>query len=212
MSDARDAILGRIRRALGDAPRRRDEDYEAIPRMYVQAGALSDAECVAMFAERLEDYNATVYRCGPGELRSVIANALSSRGKRRIVIPPGLPADWLPSGVDALLDQGLTNDDLDRSDGVLTGCTVGIALTGSIVLTHGAGEGRRALTLVPDYHLCVVRADQIVQTVSEGLRVARSLQPRLLTTISGPSATADIEMTRIKGVHGPRTLDVIIVN
>ena len=212
MIQARADILARIKRAVANRPRGRDEDYQAIPRMYVQTGSLSAGERVAMFAERLEDYNATVYRCAPPELRATVARALASRAKRRIVIPPGLPADWIPGDIATLLDQGLTNDELDRSDGVLTGCTVGIAATGTIVLTHAAGEGRRALTLVPDYHLCVVRTDQIVETVSEGLRAARDLHPRVLTTISGPSATADIEMTRIKGVHGPRTLDVIILD
>lgn len=211
MTDSRAEILNRIQRALGARTRGRDDDYQSIRREYVQAGSLGLAERVTMLVERLEDYDATVYRCTPPELSQAVARALANRGKRQLAIPVGLPQEWVPPGIDIVLDQGLTNDDLDKSDGVLTGCTVAIALTGTIVLTHGAAEGRRALTLVPDYHLCVVRADQIVETVSEGLRAARGVRPRVLTTISGPSATADIEMTRIKGVHGPRTLDVIIV-
>ena len=109
-------------------------------------------------------------------------------------------------------DAGLSFDDLDCSEGVLTGCSFAIANTGTIVLRHAAGEGRRALTLIPDYHLCVVLAGQVVHTVPEALRGVAEGRPALLTTISGPSATADIEMTRIRGVHGPRTLDVVLVS
>ena len=114
--------------------------------------------------------------------------------------------------MQAIPDQDLSYDALDRSEGVLTGCSVAIASTGTIVLRHGAGEGRRALTLVPDYHVCVVFRDQVLQTVPEAMRQLAALRPALVTTISGPSATADIEMTRIRGVHGPRTLDVVLVD
>jgi L-lactate dehydrogenase complex protein LldG len=127
------------------------------------------------------------------------------------VIPLDLPREWLPETVEAVVDAGLTNADLDRSEGVLTACSVAIASTGTIVLRHGPAEGRRALTLLPDYHLCVVFREQIVQTVPEAIRRIGELKPALVTTISGPSATADIEMTRVRGVHGPRTLDVVIV-
>jgi L-lactate dehydrogenase complex protein LldG len=128
-----------------------------------------------------------------------------------MVVPPGFPREWLPHGWEFVVDDGLSHQDLDRIDGVLTTCTVAIALTGTIVLQHSPGEGRRVLTLVPDYHLCVVEAEQIVETVPEGIRRLCALNPSVATTISGPSATADIEMTRIRGVHGPRTLDVILV-
>ena len=211
MTDSRAEILLRIQRAVGHRAHGRDDDYRTIRREYEQAGSLDPGDRATLFAARLEDYNATVYRCPPAELRPTIAQALAVRGKRRLAAPVGLPQDWVPPEVEILLDRGLSNDELDKADGVLTGCTTAIALTGTILLTHGATEGRRALTLVPDYHLCVVRKDQIVETVSEGLRTARRSSPRVLTTISGPSATADIEMTRIKGVHGPRTLDVVIV-
>ena len=118
---------------------------------------------------------------------------------------------WLPAGIEFVPDEDLSFDFLDRSEGVLTGCSFAIASTGTIVLGHAAGEGRRALTLIPDYHLCVVHAGQVVQTVPQAIRGAAERRPSLLTTISGPSATADIEMTRIRGVHGPRTLDVVLV-
>jgi L-lactate dehydrogenase complex protein LldG len=127
------------------------------------------------------------------------------------MIPAELSRDLLPAGVAFVSDTGMSAIELDAAEGVLTGCTVAIAQTGTIILRHASAEGRRALTLVPDYHLCVVEADQIVETAPEAFRRLAALNPRVLTTISGPSATADIEMTRIKGVHGPRTLDVILV-
>ena len=212
MSDARSDTLARIRRALGDRQSTREDDYRAVPREYIRAGTLSIAERVRMLTERLEDYDATVHRCPSSELRETIGRVLGGRARRRIAIPAGLPKAWIPDGIETLVDDGLDHAALDGTDGVLTPCTVAIALTGTIILTHSAAEGRRALSLVPDYHLCVIRTDQIVETVSEGLREAWRLRPTVVTTIAGPSATADIEMTRIKGVHGPRTLDVIILD
>jgi L-lactate dehydrogenase complex protein LldG len=126
-------------------------------------------------------------------------------------VPLGIPNDWLPHGFLFQRDTGLNYQEIDKSEGVLTGCAVAIALTGTIVLRHSESEGRRALTLVPDYHLCVVHEQQIVETVPEGIAQMSAYAPAPITTISGPSATSDIEMTRIKGVHGPRTLEVILV-
>ena len=212
MTDGRAEILGRVRRALGSPSRPVEDEYAEVPRRYVRDGASQAAERVALFIERIADYNATVHRCGEADVRKTIEGALAARGKRRLAIPAALPSEWRPGAAfDVVADAALDNAALDACDGVLTGCTAGIALTGTIVLTHTAAEGRRALTLVPDYHLCVVRADQIVETVSEGLRAAWRANPTVVTTISGPSATADIEMTRIKGVHGPRTLDVVLI-
>jgi L-lactate dehydrogenase complex protein LldG len=133
---------------------------------------------------------------------------------RRLVVPPDLPSEWEPGGVELLRDDGLSNEQLDGSDGVLSGCALGIAQTGTIVLDGGAVQGRRAITLVPDYHLCVVRGDQIVELVPEAIErlsdeVRASRRP--ITFISGPSATSDIELNRVEGVHGPRTLEVLIV-
>jgi L-lactate dehydrogenase complex protein LldG len=212
MTDARSEMLERIRRALGEPVRGRVDDYRAIPRAYQQTGTLARDERVQTFVSRLEHYDAVVYRCREDSVSRTIAEALSARAKHQVVVPPGLPREWLPEGPEFVADKNLSCGELDRVDGVLTGCTVGIALTGTIVLRHAAAEGRRALTLIPDYHLCVIRADQVVETVAEGLRHVGGFNPALLTTISGPSATADIEMTRIKGVHGPRTLDVILVD
>jgi L-lactate dehydrogenase complex protein LldG len=144
-------------------------------------------------------------------MATTIGRVLASRARRRLVVPKGLPSAWLPAGFEWVRDEGLSYGELDDSDGAVTACTSAIAQTGSIVLCHDATEGRRVLTLIPDYHLCVVFADQVVETVSESLRHPRVVASALVTTISGPSATADIEMTRIKGVHGPRTLDVVLV-
>ena len=208
---AKPEILGRIRAALGPRRGARAEEYAAIPRHYRQASTLGGEARLDLFLSRIRHYDGGVFRCGAEAIAGTIARALSDRGKHRIVVPPGLSREWLPDGFEFVRDENLSDEDLDRSDGALTASTVGIAWTGTIVLHHSSSEGRRALTLVPDYHLCVVEADQIVETVPEAMRRLRPLNPSLVTTISGPSATADIEMTRIKGVHGPRTLDVIVV-
>jgi L-lactate dehydrogenase complex protein LldG len=212
MTTSKSEILGRIRAALGDEGRAatRVDEYRAIPRRYRQASALDAEAQLDLFLSRIQQYDGGVFRCDRTLVRDTIARALTARATRSLVVPPGFPREWLPDGFEFVVDNGLSYQDLDRSDGVLTTCTVAIALTGTIVLQHSPSEGRRALTLVPDYHLCVVEADQIVETVPEAMRRLRALNPSLVTTISGPSATADIEMTRIKGVHGPRTLDVIL--
>ena len=211
-SGARSLILGRIRDILGDRPKAAAADaYSRIPRGYAQAGSRTDEARVDLFADRLEHYQVGVFRADRASLGRAIGEALTRRGKARMLVPAGIAGDWLPPGLEFAEDRGLTHAELDRAEGVLTGCSVAIALTGTIVLRHGQGEGRRALTLVPDYHLCVVMREQIVETVPEAIRLLAQWNPLLVTTISGPSATADIEMTRIRGVHGPRTLDVIVV-
>ena len=210
MSDARHAILWDIRHAVGDRPERPADEYAAIRRDYRHTLGIDRDAVVDLLASRLEHYDSKVYRCGAADLRETIASALEARNERRIVIPSGVPRDWLPPGIEFIADAGLGYADLDAADGVLTGCTAAIAFTGSIVLCHTALEGRRALSLVPDYHLCIVRTDQIFDTVPAAFRHVHTLRPKAVTTISGPSATADIEMTRIKGVHGPRVLDVIL--
>jgi L-lactate dehydrogenase complex protein LldG len=208
---ARDEILGRIRRASSRNGMDRAQDYAAIPRAYRHGSESDEAARLDLFADRLHDYNAVVYRSVETRIAETVAEALTARGKHGMVIPPDLPAAWLPAGFEFTRDDGMSYDVLDRAEGVLTGCAVAIAFTGTIVLCHGQGEPRRALTLVPDYHLCVVSAAQLVETVPEGIRRMNGFRTRPLTTISGPSATSDIEMTRIKGVHGPRTLDVVLV-
>jgi L-lactate dehydrogenase complex protein LldG len=208
---AKDEVLDRIRRAISDVSTSRTSDYTAIARGYQQSGNLDEESRMNLFAERLHDYDVVVYRCSNVHLPEIIAQALAARSKRRLLIPQNLPQEWLPATFEFVRDRGLSYELIDQSEGVLTGCAVAIALTGTIVLRHSTGEGRRALTLIPDYHLCVVHADQVVETVPEGIRRVAGFSRVPITTISGPSATSDIEMTRIKGVHGPRTLDVILV-
>jgi L-lactate dehydrogenase complex protein LldG len=208
---ARSLILGRIRDILGGRTEPSEVAYRRIPRDYRDSGILTFDAGVDLLIDRLQHYQVGVHRCGLPNLAGTIAEALLARGKRRLIVPPDLDLHWLPPAVEFRRDEGLSYSDLDGCDGVVTACSLAIANTGTIVLRHAAGEGRRALTLIPDYHLCVVLAEQIVQTVPEAMRRLAGLQPALVTTISGPSATADIEMTRIRGVHGPRTLDVVVV-
>lgn len=211
-TSAKSQILGRIRDAIG-APRESvSEGHARIERGYTQTPAPDRQACLELFVERLQHYQVGVRRTAPGAIAATIAATLAERGKSRLIVPPGIEPSWLPPQIAFVLDQALGYHELDAAEGVLTACSLAIAATGTLVLCHGSGEGRRAVTLIPDYHLCVVTADQVVETVPEAMRRLAAAQPRLVTTISGPSATADIEMTRIRGVHGPRTLDVVFVD
>jgi L-lactate dehydrogenase complex protein LldG len=165
-----------------------------------------------LLEDRLRDYDASVVRCERDDVARSVAGMLSERGKRRLVVPAGLAAEWLPVGFEFVVDDQLPAMELDRVDGVVTGSTVAIAETGTVVLQNVAGQGRRAATLVPDYHLCLVRVEDVVETVPEAMDRLRGTSGLATTFVSGPSATADIEMTRIKGVHGPRFLDVILIH
>jgi L-lactate dehydrogenase complex protein LldG len=209
MSAARSEILGKIRAALAGSPPA--PELASFARTYQQSGTLDCNALIELFEHRLRDYNAGVYRCSQQELRQTIRDVMATRGKRVLVVPRGFPSSALPDAGEFRQDESLTYEELDRSEGVVTGCALAIATTGTIVLRHTDVDGRRALTLLPDYHLCIVEATQIVETVVEGIRIMASLPRAPLTTISGPSATSDIEMIRIAGVHGPRVLDVILV-
>ena len=217
MTSAREEILWRIRRATRDLEDERPEDIP-VERGYRGEDVAPREEIVARFTERAAEYEATIHRVAETDLPSAIAQALERRGVQRLVIPPGLPQEWVPENVETLRDAArprLTKEELDESDGVLTGCALGIAQTGTIVLDAGEGQGRRALTLLPDYHLCVVREDQIVGLVPEAFaRLEETVKAEggAITFISGPSATSDIELNRVEGVHGPRTLEVLIFN
>jgi L-lactate dehydrogenase complex protein LldG len=206
---ARDVVLGRVRSALGDARGREVE----VPREYRSADDAPHEQVVERFAERVADYRATVRRATGAELAGVLTEACRERGAVRVGVPAGLPEEWRPDGVEPVADEGLSPHELDGLDGALTGCAIAIAETGTVVLDGGPGQGRRALTLVPDYHLCVVSEEQVVGLVPEAVgrleEAAREGRP--LTFVSGPSATSDIELSRVEGVHGPRTLDVVIV-
>jgi L-lactate dehydrogenase complex protein LldG len=216
VTSAREEILWRIRRATRDVEDERPEDVP-VERGYREEDDAPRDEIVKRFAQRTAEYEATIHRVSEADLPVAIAEALERRGVRRLVVPPGLPGEWIPEGVEILRDaprHRLTKEELDESDGVLTGCALGIAQTGTIVLDAGESQGRRALTLLPDYHLCVVREDQILGLVPEAFAMLEETvkaEGRAITFISGPSATSDIELNRVEGVHGPRTLEVLIV-
>jgi L-lactate dehydrogenase complex protein LldG len=204
-SQARDAILGRIREALGDP-----SPAVAIPRDYEQTLA-AGTDINELFVERVSDYRATVHPTTSGGLPATIAAVLSERGAKRLAVPVGVPEGWLAGAQVERVgdDPPLSFNDLDRLDGVLTGCAVAIAETGTIVLDGGPDQGRRVLSLLPDLHICVVMSSQVVGNVPEALARLEPTRPQ--TWISGPSATSDIELQRVEGVHGPRRLDVVFV-
>jgi L-lactate dehydrogenase complex protein LldG len=210
MSGAKEEIFGRIRDANKYvAASAREYEYAEVERRYRQASSSDRAAVIDCFVDRLHDYGCGVYRCDAGALASTIDSVLRDREIEEILVGGGVVPAWLPRGIRFKEDHGLSYEAIDAQGCVLTGCAIAIALTGTIVLKHA--EERRALTLIPDYHLCVVFEEQIVETVAEAIRQISGFGPVPLTTISGPSATADIEMIRIKGVHGPRTLDVVLV-
>jgi len=213
MASHREQILASIRISLGASshPEAIAAEYAAIPRTYTRAGKRGREELLEFFTDRLLEYDAGVYRLSAAEIPLTIAEILKGRGKSGLAMPPGVPAEWLPEGFAFAETLGADVYELDRFEGVLTGCTVAIAETGTIVLQNALAQGPRILSLVPDYHLCVVFAEQIVESVPEAFARLAATSELPTTFISGPSATADIEMTRIKGVHGPRFLDVLIV-
>jgi L-lactate dehydrogenase complex protein LldG len=211
VSGAREAMLARARAALSPAA-----EIPEVPRAYRQAGALGaggDSVTADLFCERVADYRATVSRVRSDELSGALMAACVQREARRIAVPAQAPP-WTVEGVELVRDDpALSPRQLDALDGVLSGCALAIAETGTIVLDGLGASGRRALTLVPDYHLCVVKAVDIVPSVPDAVSaLARAAtEARPITFISGPSATSDIELVRVEGVHGPRTLDVFVV-
>ena len=217
MATAKEMILWRVRRATRDVPEGERPEDVPVERGYRKKGDGARSEIVDRFAAHVAEYEATVHRVAEDDLPDTIGKILEQRDLRRLVIPPGLPEDWVPGTVEVLRDAGdahLTNDELDDADGVLTGCALGIGQTGTIVLDAGPGQGRRALTLLPDYQLCVVYEEQVVDLVPEAfakLEGAVRDGGRAVTFISGPSATSDIELNRVEGVHGPRALEVLVV-
>jgi L-lactate dehydrogenase complex protein LldG len=241
---SRQVILNRIRAAIrpsADNLVLLAGEYAVLPRTYIRTGHLSAAARIELMIERLREYDAEVVESTPDTLPAVIAAQLLASGKQTFVAPPGLHSEWLVPGFDWRIDHDLTNAEIEEAEGVLTSAFCGVADSGTIILHHSATEGRRVLTLLPDWHLCILRASQIVETFPEYFDRCQEFQelpalglgdkdlslgspahhpsdeylslgtPALVTTISGPSATADIEMTRIKGVHGPRFLHVVIV-
>ncbi|MEE1755294.1 LutC/YkgG family protein [Streptomyces sp. SP18CS02] len=207
--NSRERVLGRIRRALADAPLPPEP-----ARDYLTAHTPDDpAALLDLLHENLADYRAIVHRATENELPTLVAELLDRHGARTVAVPPGLPAAWLSATTAERRhdsDAVLTPHELDATDAVVTSCALAIAETGTIVLNGGPGQGRRALTLVPDLHICVVRApDQVVASLPQALPRLDPTRPQ--TWISGPSATSDIELDRVEGVHGPRRLGVVLV-
>jgi L-lactate dehydrogenase complex protein LldG len=212
--NAREEVLARIAAAHRAAPPP-NLRYEDISREYRTTSDSSAAALTGLLIDRLVDYRALVRQSSADDLARTIADALADRGAHTVVVPSGLDSTWTAGLSGSVLTDGLlthyqrTVSELDGVDGVITGCAVAVAETGTLILDGSPGQGRRVLTLIPDYHLCVVFPDQIVADVPEALARLEATQP--LTLISGPSATSDIELNRVEGVHGPRTLEVIIV-
>jgi L-lactate dehydrogenase complex protein LldG len=218
MNDSRQIILKRIQSAL------RSEGDSRVPlplvaRNYHMQSHFSDEERLNLFVERVSDYKATVTRVEEDDLAIAIGCICATERVTKLLVPSGLENRWLPqadSGVAVTVDEGqsCSVDEIDQNDAVLTGCFRAVAQTGTIVMTEGAGQGRRILTLLPDIHICVVRTNQIVGIIPE---VFADLDPIIkerktpVTFISGPSATSDIELDRVEGVHGPRRLHVVII-
>ena len=201
---AREEILARVRSALADAPR----PPSAAPRV-VHGGPAG----LALFEERLRDYKAEGHRVPPDAVGTAVEQICRRRRWVRVGVPPGLPNEWRPREAEVVEDTGLAPDDLDRLDAVVTATTFAVAETGTLILSGAPAEGRRALTLIPDVHICIVLAEQIVSSVTAAFQLLApgvEAERRPLTLISGPSATSDIELSRVEGVHGPRTLVVLV--
>lgn len=216
---ARDRVLGRVRRALADVPADSvpvdDVAYEkAVDRGYAREhGVRTVEETVDLLAENLADYRAIVHRCTEDEVSDLLMRLYAERGSETVLVPPELPPHWLAAADPVRVhDRAVsTPHELDRVDSVITGCAVAVAETGTIVLDGSPDQGRRRITLVPDHHVCVVRVpDQVVASVPQALERLDPVRP--LTWISGPSATSDIELDRVEGVHGPRTLEVVLMS
>jgi L-lactate dehydrogenase complex protein LldG len=213
MSAARQEILRRIRGALADVPPTEVPADVPVARDYRRAGELSGEALVQRFAERVAAYDAQVRRVAQADVGDAVTAACGEQGLRRVAAPPDLPSAWHPRDVEVIEDHGLDARELDAIDGAVTGCAVAIAETGTLVLDGAGVCGRRLITLVPDHHVCVVTVDQIVGIVPEALAAtAPAVRDHRapITLISGPSASSDIELSRVQGVHGPRHLVVLI--
>lgn len=212
MSNSREVMLQRIRQAVASGTRQHQHPSQSA--IYEQHDNLDVQRRIEQFAHRVEEYKAWVGQCDLHEVADMIGQRIAYHGFRSLVLPLDFVHEWRPIGVTLIEDNQLTSGQIASSDGVISTCALGIAQTGTIVLDGGVGQGRRMLTLLPDYHCCIVPASLVVGTVPEAFAQLESVvqQRRApMTFISGPSATSDIELNRVEGVHGPRTLEVIIV-
>jgi L-lactate dehydrogenase complex protein LldG len=208
-AEARSEILARVRRALADVP-----SGEAAGTHDYQVASSTTQALASAFVERVEDYRANVTQCGPETVRDAVRAICDRQQARRLAIPPAVPTDWLPDDLDVVRDEPpLGSRELELIDGALTGSSLGIAETGTLALDGGPLSGRRVVSLLPDLHICVVQAGALVATVHDAIGALAAVigDCRPVTLISGPSATSDIELTRVEGVHGPRRLEVVLV-
>lgn len=217
MNDARSEILARIRAASADITE--PDPVADVPVSWRYGVGIELDDVVGAFVERVEDYRATIVRVAPTHVATAVAEALVATGARSAVVPPGLDHTWVAAarsgGIDVRVDEpALAHEQLDATDAVVTAASSAIADTGTIVLTHGPDEGRRAITLVPDRHVCVVRSGQVVSDLPESVAAVKPAiaAGRPVTMVSGGSATSDIELQRVEGVHGPRQLYVVVVD
>jgi L-lactate dehydrogenase complex protein LldG len=209
---AREEILARIRAALPLQDCNPAASYQRVHRHYDRVGKLSREVCLQLFIDRLVDYDSEIFRVrGDQLLADAVAEALQHANEQRALVAPAFPVSWLPAGFDFKADNGLPIEEIEGVEAVITTCEAAVASTGTIILAHHGAQARRILTLLPDHHICLVRSDQVFELLPEALEAIASYSAmHPITTISGPSATSDIEMTRIRGVHGPRRLTVIL--
>jgi len=210
---ARESILARVRAALADVPAQETPQAVAVSRDYRRRSDLTPQQVVDLFAETVADYGATVHRVRSADLTATLAGICHQHRLRTLVAPAGFPEQVVTGAGVVLMRDGppMSATSLDRADGVITTAALGVAETGTIALVTGPGMGRRALSLVPDVHVCVVRDDQVVATVPEAIDALSGSATEPITLVSGGSATSDIELVRVEGVHGPRVLHVILV-
>jgi L-lactate dehydrogenase complex protein LldG len=212
VSAAREQILAAIRLStseIGGQPVAAEPGPPAVP-----GADLIPEDITGRFIERVSEYRAHVSTADPNGLAQALAAICRRHDPRRVAVPVDLPAAWHPTAIELVVDDLLSTRRLDQLDGVITGSALAIAETGTIVLDAGSGQGRRAITLVPDLPICVVAEKSIVATVPTAIAQLGPMvatQRRPVTLISGPSATADIELTRVEGVHGPRRLEVLVL-
>jgi L-lactate dehydrogenase complex protein LldG len=208
---AREEILARIRSALHTAPSDPVAAHARIAHTYNRVGSLDREARLHLFIDRLVDYDSEILQvASEAEIPGAIAEALQHADERRALIAPAFPSACLPEGFDFRIDNNLPTNEVEGVEAVVTTCEAAVASTGSIFLVHGGAQGRRVITLLPDHHICLVHRDQVFEVVPEALTAIAGNTTKPITTISGPSATSDIEMTRIRGVHGPRRLTVIL--
>lgn len=216
MNSAKKEMLQSIKSALRNVPSAETPDEIPVTREYLRFGKLAKEERIDLFVERAGEYKASVKRVKIGQIKNHIAEACNRQNAKEIAVPEGFDKSWLPDNILPHFDdpkEPLTHEELDQADGVISTSALAVAQTGTIILDAGAGQGRRVLSLLPDYHLCIVMEDQIVELIPEGFAhfgsVIKEDGPPI-TFISGPSATSDIELSRVEGVHGPRRLDILV--